>query len=304
MNADFKLEEVLNKQQLGFLLMSISAIGLAVGTIMMKILPAEAGLTPGQVAVWRFLIAAPLTWLVTLIQKKGKGLLPETPGWLLAMGLVYSIASVLALLALSRLPSSIYVIILFFYPSLIVVFHLLNRKPVPGLWWLGLPLTLIGLILTVSHFGQPLALDLLGIILSVLNGITFAIYMLMSEQVFQKNTDRQLSSSWVMTGAMVVGLLLAFIFGFKAPETLRGWVYLAILGVVGTLIPILSMNFGIQLIGSARGSVISTLQPVGAVLISTVFLHEALTPLQWLGGILVFAAIILLQRSPDTLVHQ
>ena len=290
----------MKKKQWGFLLMSVSALGLAVATIMLKILPGEAGLAPGQVAVWRFLIAAPLMWLITLIQKRGRRLKPETPIALLVMGLVFSIASVLALLALNRLPSSIYVIILFFYPSIIVIFHLLNHKPVPRLWWLGLPLTLVGLVLTVARFGQPLTLDPLGVVLSILNGITIAVYMLMSERVFQRNTDRQLGSTWVMTGAMVVGLLLAFVFGFKLPETLRGWVYLLILGVFGTLIPILSMNIGIQLIGSARGSVISTLQPVGAVLISTIFLHEVLAPLQWLGGILVIVAIILLQRSPNT----
>ena len=207
----------MQKKQLGFLLMSVSAVGLAVGTIMMKILPAEAGLTPGQVAVWRFLIASPLMWLFTLARKRGKALRPESPGKLLGLGVVYSMASLLALLALSRLPSSIYVIILFFYPSIIVAAHLINRKPVPRLWWLGLPLTLIGLVLTVAPFGQPVALDALGIFFAVLNGITISIYMLLSERVFAQVRDRQLGSTWMMTGAMGVGLALAFVFGFKMP---------------------------------------------------------------------------------------
>lgn len=289
----------MQKKQLGFLLMSVSAVGLAVGTIMMKILPAEAGLTPGQVAVWRFLIASPLMWLFTLGRKRGKALWPESPGKLLGLGVVYSMASLLALLALSRLPSSIYVIILFFYPSIIVAAHLFNRKPVPRLWWLGLPLTLIGLVLTVAPFGQPVALDALGILFAVLNGITISIYMLLSERVFARVRDRQLGSTWMMTGAMGVGLALAFVFGFKMPDSALGWVYLVTLGFFGTLVPILSMNIGIQMIGSARSSVISTLQPVVAVLISTAFLHEILTVRQWLGGVLVIIAIILLQRSPD-----
>lgn len=299
MNADFNLEDDLNKKQLGFLLMSISAIGLAVGTIMMKILPAEAGLTPGQVAVWRFLIASPLMWLFAAVRKKGKGLLPEAPGRLLGLGVIYSLASLLALLSLSRLPSSIYVIILFFYPSIIVAVHLINCKPVPRLWWLGLPMTLIGLVLTVSPSGPQVNLDPVGIVLSVLNGITIAVYMLSSERVFRRVADRQLGSAWVMGGAMLVGLALALGYGFKLPESTLGWVYLFTLGIVGTLVPILSMNIGIQMIGSARSSVISTLQPVVAVLISTVFLQEVLTVRQWFGGALVITAIILLQRSPD-----
>lgn len=289
----------MQKKQLGLLLMSISAIGLGVTTILMKILPAESGMTPGQIAVWRFLIAAPLMWLLTLLQKKDKKVIPDKIGWLITLGGIYSMASLFALLALRRLPSSIYVIILFFYPSLVVIYHLVRRKPVPRLWWLGLPMTVIGLILTVVQFGQPVELDLLGILLTVLNGLAIITYTLLSEKVFAGMGDRQLGSTWVMTGAMVVGLGLIALYGFAVPQSLMGWVYLLTLGVVGTLIPIYAMNVGIQMLGSARSSVVSTLQPVVAVLISTIFLHEVLTPYQWLGGVIVIIAITLLQRSPD-----
>ncbi|MBG0786651.1 MAG: DMT family transporter, partial [Anaerolineaceae bacterium] len=259
----------------------------------------ESGMTPGQIAVWRFLIAAPLMWLLTLLQKKDKKVIPDKIGGLITLGGIYSMASLFALLALDRLPSSIYVIILFFYPSLVVIYHLLRGKPVPRLWWLGLPMTVIGLVLTVAHFGQPVELDLLGILLTVLNGLAIIAYTLLSERVFAGMGDRQLGSTWVMTGAMVIGLGLIALYGFVVPQTLLGWVYLLTLGIVGTLIPIYAMNIGIQMLGSARSSVVSTLQPVVAVLISTIFLHEVLTIYQWLGGVIVIVAIILLQRSPD-----
>ena len=289
----------MHRKQLGFLLMAVSAIGLAIATIMMKVLPAEANMTPGQIAVWRFLIAAPLMWLILWIRKGEARVVPAQTPRLLLLGGIYSMASLLALTSLNRLPSSIYVIIVFFYPSLIVVYHLIRRQPVPRLWWLGLPLTLVGLVLTVSHFGQPVTLDAIGILLTILNGLAMAIYMLWSEKVFSGVSDRQLGSTWVMTGAMAVGLLLIFLFGFKTPDTVKGWAMLFTLGVVGTLIPIFAMNVGIQMLGSARSSMISTLQPVVTVLISMIFLQEVLSATQWIGGIMVIFAILLLQRSPD-----
>lgn len=279
--------------------MAVSAIGLAIATIMMKVLPAEANMTPGQIAVWRFLIAAPLMWLILWIRKGEARVVPAQTPRLLLLGGIYSMASLLALTSLNRLPSSIYVIIVFFYPSLIVVYHLVRRQPVPRLWWLGLPLTLVGLVLTVSHFGQPVTLDAIGILLTILNGLAMAIYMLWSERVFSGVSDRQLGSTWVMTGAMAVGLLLIFLFGFKTPDTVKGWAMLFTLGIVGTLIPIFAMNVGIQMLGSARSSMISTLQPVVTVLISMIFLQEVLSTTQWIGGIMVIFAILLLQRSPD-----
>jgi drug/metabolite transporter (DMT)-like permease len=123
--------------------------------------------------------------------------------------------------------------------------------------------------------------------------------MLWSEKVFSAVNDRQLGSTWVLTGAMAVGLLLILLFGFKAPETAKGWAMLLTLGFVGTLIPIFAMNVGIQMIGSARSSVISTLQPVVTVLISMIFLQEMLSVPQWIGGVMVIVAILLLQRSSD-----
>jgi len=272
---------------------------LGVGTILMKLLPLRTDMTPGHVAVWRFLIAAPLMWVITLSRKKKSGLIPSHPWWLLGLGAIYSLASLLALTALGRLPSSIYAILVYIYPSLVVIYSIIIKKPVPHLWWLGLPMTLIGLALTVFRLGQPLEFDLIGILLSLLNGVTIAIYMLLSEAVFRKVPERQLGTTWVNTGAMVMGLLMIFIYGFNAPDTVDGWTLLISLGIFGTLIPILSMNIGIQLLGAARSSIIVTLQPVVAVLISTIFLGDILTISQWIGGILVIVAIALLQRSPN-----
>jgi len=101
----------------------------------------------------------------------------------------------------------------------------------------------------------------------------------------------------------LMGLGLIAVYGFRAPVTLTGWLLLVGLGVIATLVPILAMNFGIQMIGAARSSFIATLQPVVAVLISTLFLGDVLMGMQWVGGILVIIAIVLLQRSPDMVVH-
>ncbi len=294
----------MRKQQLGFFLMALSATGLGVGTILMKLLPLKTALTPGQVAVWRFLIAAPLMWVLTLTHgKKGAKVLPQRPWQLLGLGVIYSMASLLALLSLERLPSSIYVILVFIYPSFVVVYSLLTRKPVPKMWWLGVPVTLVGLALTVFQFGQPLQFDLLGIVLAILNGLAIAVYMISSEEVFKHEPDRQLGTTWMNTGAMLMGLGLIAVFGFSAPTTLNGWLLLAGLGILATLVPILAMNLGIQMIGAARSSLIATLQPVVAVLIATLFLGDVLTGTQWLGGVLVIIAIVLLQRSPDRVVE-
>lgn len=103
----------------------------------------------------------------------------------------------------------------------------------------------------------------------------------------------------MLTGAMFFNLLWIPVLGIKMPSSALGWLLIVSLGIFATLVPLLSINIGLQLIGAARGSVIITLQPVLAVLFSTLFLGETLTLQQWLGGGLVIAAVILIQLSAD-----
>ena len=285
-------------QQLGLLLMIVSAIGFAAATILMKLIPTNTDLAPGQVAVWRFAIAAPLMWLFTLSSRK-KVALPARQIWGLAgLGVVFSAASLLALLSLDRLSSSLYVILVYIYPSLVVVYSLIAKRPVSQLWWLGIPMTLVGLVLTVFDFSQSLQVDGLGVVLSILNGVVLTVYNILGERIFNRIPDRQVGTTWIITSAMVVGCLFGLIFGFNPPDTLQGWLLLISLGIFGTMVPILTLNYGIQMLGAAQSSVIMTLQPVLAVIFSTIIFSDVLSLQQWLGGILVILAILLLQWSP------
>ena len=285
-------------QQLGLLLMIVSAIGLAAATILMKLIPTNTDLAPGQVAVWRFAIAAPLMWLFTLSSRK-KVALPARQIWgLVGLGVVFSAASLLALVSLGRLSSSLYVILVYIYPSLVVIYSLIAKRPVSQLWWLGIPMTLIGLVLTVFDFSQSLQVDGLGVVLSILNGVVLTVYNILGERIFNRIPDRQVGTTWIITSAMVVGCLFGLIFGFNPPDTLQGWLLLISLGIFGTMVPILTLNYGIQMLGAAQSSVIMTLQPVLAVILSTIIFSDVLSLQQWLGGILVILAILLLQWSP------
>lgn len=289
----------MRKKHIGILFMVISAMGLAGATIMAKLLPQVSGLTPGQIATWRFAIATPLMTLFIYLRQPGQAMVPESPYKFLGLGIVYMVAGLSALFALNKMPSSLYVIIIYIYPSLVVFYSLLTGRSVPRLYWLGLPMTFIGLILTAYKFGQSLSVDLVGFLLTLLNAVAMAAYLILSEVIFKDTKGRLLGTNWVFIGAMIGGFLLIPIMGFNTPDSLQGWVLLVAYGIFGTLVPILAMNIGLQMIGAARGSIINTLQPVLAVVFSMVFLSETLTLQQWIGGVLVIGAVVLLQQSRD-----
>lgn len=292
----------MNKRLLGLIAMMIAALGLAIAVILMKVLPEFTQMPPQHVAIWRFTIAAPALWLVLGLRRKPRRIIPSRPWWFFLLGLVFSVASFSAVFALQRLSSSIYVIIFYIYPSLVVLYSLLTGGTVPRLFWLGLPLTLLGLLLTSFEFGAVIAIDPVGLVITVINACALAAYMIISEKAFKTVDDQLAGTNGVMTGAMLVGFMLIPILGISTPGTLQGWGLMVLFSIFGTLMPILAMNIGLGLLTAARGSVIITVQPVLNVLLAMVFLNESLTLQQWFGGGLVILAVILLERSPDRIL--
>lgn len=279
--------------------MVIASLGLGIAVLFMKIIPDFTGMPPQHVAIWRFTIATPILLLILKVRRPSQQLLPDRPWLFLLLGLVFSAASFSAIFALQRLSSSIYVILIYVYPSLVVVYALLTGGRVPKLFWFGLPLTLVGLFLTSFEFGTALVIDPIGMLIVLINALVLVVYMVLSEKAFTGIKSPIIGSTAVMIGAFLVGLIVIPIMGLSTPGTIQGWVYLVLFGVFGTLMPILAMNVSLGLLGAARGSVIITLQPLFTVLMAMIFLNESLTLQQWMGGGLVISAVYLLQRSPD-----
>lgn len=293
----------MTKNQLGLLALVIAAFGLAIAVFLMKVLPDLTGMPPQHVAIWRFTIAAPVLWLLLRIKRQGKPIFPKSPWRFFILGLIFTVASFSAVFALTRLPSSVYVIIFYIYPSLVVLYALLTGGSVPRLFWLGLPMTLVGLVLTSFEFGSVFAIDPLGLMITLVNAIALAAYVIVSEVVFKAADDPLAGTNGVITGAMLVGLVLLPFLGISVPDSLWGWVLLVSFSIFGTIMPILALNIGVRLLTAARGAVIITVQPVMNILLAMVFLGESLTAQQWLGGGLVIFAVILLQSSPDRVIN-
>ncbi len=283
----------------GFLLMVLTALGLGSATILMKTIPEITGLEPSHVSIWRFVIAGVSIWVLALVRQPKEILQRPIPIKFLILGGVFGVSGFSAVFALDYLPSSIYIIILYIYPSLIVLYALLTGKSVPRLIWLGLPLTFLGLFLTVYDPGSLLAINPVGFAITTLNVLAIGTYFVLSEGFFRGRESKLRGTRWMLTGALGFSLLWIPLLGLGFPGSALGWVLVIALGLLGTLLPLLSVNVGLQLIGAARGSVIVSLQPVFTVLFSTLFLNETLTPQQWLGGVLVVTAVVLLQLSAD-----
>lgn len=289
----------MKRNQTGVLIMVMAAAFLASSTILMKQIPLLTNLQPSDVAIWRFAFATPLFWLFFMLKQKSIARIPGKPWRFLGLGCVFAFASFCAIFALSRLSSSLYIILVYIYPTLITLYSLVFGGRVPKLFWFGMPLTLVGIVLISIQSGTNLKIDPIGFAITIVNAFAMAAYFYLSGRLFKNIKHKLLGTNWVMTGAMIAGLMMIPFLGVRFPETIRGWFLMFLLSVFGTALPILATNFGLQMLGAARGGVIVSLQPVLTVLFSTVFFNEKLSIQQWFGGLLVIAAVVILQLSPD-----
>jgi drug/metabolite transporter (DMT)-like permease len=87
------------------------------------------------------------------------------------------------------------------------------------------------------------------------------------------------------------------IHGVQLPASSNGWLGIAGIVLIATVIPVVTFLAGLERIGPTNASMLSTLEPVITVLLAAWLFGERLKPVVMLGGVLILVAVILLTRG-------
>ena len=282
------------KKIIGFISMLISGLTFAIATNLVRQINTTTDISPLTISVSRFLFAAPLLWLAfpraPFKVKKG------SKRWqFMLLGLIFSAASFSAGLALSRISSSLYVIILFINPVYTVLYTLIKGESIPRLTIIGLPLSILGLVLAVFPFGGGLRVDPWGVIITLINSVALSAYHIVSSRLFRNEDSRLPGSMWMFMGGLMVSLVIMPFAGFRLPANAYEWLLIGVYVTIGTIIPIITAVISISLLGVAQASMTNTFQPVATVVLSVLFFGEILNEMQIVGAFFVLLSVILLQ---------
>jgi drug/metabolite transporter (DMT)-like permease len=80
------------------------------------------------------------------------------------------------------------------------------------------------------------------------------------------------------------------------PTTGIGWVHIAGIVLVATVVPVATFLAGLERIGPTNSAMLSTLEPVVTVLLAAWFFGEKLAWIVLVGGGLILVAVLLLTR--------
>lgn len=274
---------------------ALSAAGFGAMAVFAK-LAYRDGLSLPTLLFLRFTIAGSLlsAWGLSRGMRwpRGRDLL-----WLTAMGaLGYVGQSWCYFAALQHATAGLVALLLYLYPAIVTMLvALLFRRRIGRGRALAVVIALAGSALTV---GGDLDSEVSGIVLGLGAALIYSFYIIAGERVIPRVGPLPAAAVVMLSAAAVYGMA-AFGSGPAWPASWHGWAAVFAIALFSTLLAILGFFKGLEKLGAADASTLSTLEPLVTIGLAAVVLGEEVTALQIGGGMLILAAVIWLARVRD-----
>lgn len=283
---------------LGLMLVLVSAAAFGTMPVLGKV-AYRSGAEPVSLLAVRFAVAAALLLAVRAVVRGRGGAGPWPSGSALVTlvalgGGVYVLQALSYFRALQFAPAALVAIVLYIYPSLVVLLAVVFLRERPTLAVVGcLLLSVLGVALTVGPVRGTV--DPLGPALAAVSAVCYSVYIVLSSRVVPRVGP--LTSICVVVCAAAVSYGMLVLATRPAwPGDAGGWAAAMAVGVVGTVVAMLAFLAGLARLGPTDTSVASTLEPVVAAGLGVAVLGETITPAQAGGAVLVVAAVVALAR--------
>ena len=256
----------------------------------------DAGARLVEVLTWRFLLAAVLLAAIAggpMVMRRGirRGL----PLVLLAGGGQAAIGE-LSLSALRYIPAATMIFLFYTYPAWVTVIAALRgREPLTGRRVLALGLSLAGIAVMVGLPGTGASsVATPGVLLALAGALLYALYIPMIDRL-GRELSPALTAAFATSGAAVILAVAAAATGaVTTRQPTIVWLMIALLAVVCTVIAFMLFLRGLATIGPVRTAIVSTVEPFWGSILASVVLAQPLVARTLTGGLLVAAAVIIL----------
>ncbi len=280
--------------QKGVIISAISAISLAMSVVFVP-MAYRAGVTPGTAVFLRFAIATVGLVLFLLLTGRWTTLPRRNTIAIFLLGFVgYSIMGTTFYVALSLIPAWLVGLFTALYPLTVNLGSwLFLKEQISRRQQYALGSVLIGgLFLFLQPFED---ISWLGVLLMCINIVTVSIYLLVGQR-WTRGMPPVMSATWTVGGATfgtIIYALSANQFSFSFAPV--GWIWVFCFGVISTALAILTLWWGIGIIGAAKASIVGSFEPLGAVLLAVLLLGETISATQVFGAMFILAGLFILQ---------
>jgi drug/metabolite transporter (DMT)-like permease len=247
----------------------------------------QLGVASSSLLVWRFALVA----LVLFAVGYGRGFAWRERLRMVLFGMAYFVFTALYFASLERISAGTAALLVYLAPVVVVLIHAVQGKRPSQKQLVATGLAVAGLLVIV---GLPSSRDanLLGVVLGALAGIGYGWYLVMSET--QRQVPPLSFTAHSALGSAIGFAVLNVLAGTtRVPNTLPLWGLVAAMAIISTLLALPMLYASIARIGAAKASLISTLEPVYAVVLAWAFIGETPRVEMLFGAVLVLSGAAL-----------
>lgn len=284
----------------GLLLATAGVLAFSVRPVIIK-LAYGYGVDAITLLMLRMLFSLPFFLAVAVWSGGRRGGAPMTGRTLaatLALGITsYYVASFLDFLGLQYVSAGIGRLLLFLYPTIVVVLSaLFLGKPIRGREVASLVISYIGVALVLSsewgHGGSDIAL---GAALVFGGAVCYAIYLVAGSRLVERVGSMRFTA-YGMTAASVCCIAQFVALRPFSALDLPWQVYAlsVLMAVACTVLPVFMTAEALRRVGANTVALLGALGPVSAAALGALILGEAVTPAQAAGAVLVMVGVLLI----------
>lgn len=255
------------------------------------------GVNVNTVIFFRYLIAVSGLLLIILLKREPFGIRWRELGVAAVLGVLFGASSLTLFGSFLYMEAGIASTLLFVYPVMVaVIMALFFGERITWRTVLSILLALVGIAMLYRGDGGAV-LSMTGVVLVMVSSLTYAVYIVIVNQA-------KLDMSSVKLTFYVLVFALITVAAHSFAGDVSGWIvmlhgtlqwgYAAMLGVVPTLVSLVTMAIAIRMVGSTPAAIMGALEPVTAVAIGVLVFGERFTFRLMIGIVLILAAVILI----------
>lgn len=248
---------------------------------------------------WRFLLAT-IAYIIffvciakTATYNKRSNI--STKRLFIINALFYVPSCILCFYASTMLGVGLGIVSFFSFPIFVVLLLWYIEKPPPNnIAITSIALVILGITLIAPKFDQH-HIKTIGILCGLSAAFIFACYIISLQKLNYEKDEHYVSFISCLTSAITCFAIIIVRDGLTMPSNYSTWGYLLLLATVATAIPTYLLLNSIGKISANKIAILSSLEPVFAILLGTTLLHETILDSQYIGILLIVSGSVFIQ---------
>ncbi len=275
------------------------------GALVVNLLVQRHGFTPENISFWRFVVGA-VVLLAVFGRRLSWGRLRPLAGTVAMAGVAMAGYVLLWFLGIEKMGAAVPTLIALCLPPVIVTALAVARGQERADFQLVAVLlgAIVGTVLIVAQHGSRQAADgthgvVLGVVFSMGSACLYAGFSMVSGRISLALGAGPATACMTVVAAAAMGLF-GLVRPFTWPADVPPQAWFLYLGVVTAALALLAFSWGAARLKPTALTVATLLEPLTAVVLSTILLGQHLSAMQWFGGALLLLSIWVLGKRAAT----